>query len=109
MQDFHPYPYNAKNLLLYYEGYENMMHHWNKVFENKILEINYEDLISRPKNVVQNLLNFCGLEWQEECLNYYKNNNNLINTISSQDARKPFYNSSINLWEKYKDSLKEIF
>ena len=109
MQDFHPYSYNAKNLLLYYEGYENMMHHWNKVFENKILEINYEDLISRPKNVVQNLLNFCGLEWQEECLNYYKNNNNLINTISSQDARKPLYNSSINLWKKYKDSLKEIF
>ena len=40
---------------------------------NFIINIKYEDLISNTKTEIQNLLNNCDLNWNNDCLNFYNN------------------------------------
>ena len=50
------------------------MEYWNNLFSKTILNIKYEDVISNPKKKIEELINFCQLDWEEECLNFHKNN-----------------------------------
>ena len=56
------------------------------------------------------IIEFCGLDWEEECLNFHKNKAP-IKTMSTAQARKPLYKSSLNSYEKfspYLETLNEI-
>ena len=61
------------------------------------------------KNIedIKRILKYCELEWEENCLNFY-NNKNPIKTMSTAQARKPIYKSSLSAYEKYRDYLKII-
>ena len=37
------------------------MKFWNKLFDGKILNIKYENLISKPNEKIKELINFCEL------------------------------------------------
>jgi len=53
------------------------------------------------------MLNYCGLEWEESCLDFHKTNRN-NKTASSVQVRRPIYTSSIKLAEKYEEELKPL-
>ena len=56
------------------------------------------------------MVNFCNLNWEEDCLNHTENKTP-IKTVSIVQARKPIYKSSVNLSEeylKYLDFLEKI-
>ena len=54
------------------------------------------------------MINFCNLNWEEECVNFYKNDNP-IKTVSVNQANKPIYKSSINKFNLYEEELKLLF
>ena len=39
----------------------------------KIYDLNYENLVTNSEKEIKNLLKFCELEWDENCLNPEKN------------------------------------
>ena len=84
------------------------MKHWYGLFPNFILNVKYENLISNTENEVKNLLRFCNLDWNDNCLNFY-NNKRPIKTASDIQARNKIYKSSMNSWEKYEKYLKDYF
>ena len=84
------------------------MRHWNNLLPNFIFNINYEDLISEPKNKISELLKFCDLEWSENCLNFSANKRP-IKTASDTQARTEIYKTSINSWKKYEKYLRDPF
>ena len=43
------------------------------------------------------MLSFCDLNWDPECLNFYKNKKTPVQTVSVSQASKPIYKSSVNL------------
>ena len=45
-------------------------------------------IIKDPENEIKKLLNFCDLDFEENCLNFYKNKRP-IKTVSSTQARQP--------------------
>ncbi len=100
--------YNEIELIEYYKLYEEIMNFWDSKFKDKIFHIQYEDLIKDSNNKIKNLIKFCNLEWDENCLNHDKNNMP-IKTLSLNQANKPIYSSSINSSDNYKTYLKEIF
>jgi len=65
--------------------------------------------VSDKENEINKLLKFCDLEWDDNCLNFYKNSKTPIKTVSISQAREPIYKSSVNSNDKYKDYLKEMF
>ena len=84
------------------------MQYWNTLFNKTILNIKYEEIISNSEKKIKELINFCQLEWEEGCLNYY-DNNNPIKTLSVNQANKPIYTSSINKYKSYEDDLNILF
>ena len=76
-------------------------------FDKEIFDLNYEDLINNSENVIKKIINFCGLEWQDKCLEYY-NNKRSIKTVSFSQARKPIYKNSLKGTEKFKSYIAEL-
>jgi len=102
------YSYDLKEIVEYYNLYNDLMKHWYGLFPNFILNVKYENLISNTENEVKNLLRFCNLDWNDNCLNFY-NNKRPIKTASDIQARNKIYKSSMNSWEKYEKYLKDYF
>ena len=100
--------YDQKDLLNFYLNYQSLMEFWAEKIPNFIHDIQYENLINNPKFETENLLKFCNLNWEEDCLNYF-NNKKAIKTVSAPQARKPIYKSSLNSSKNFEVYLKELF
>ena len=46
---------------------------WKSKFGDRIYDINYEDLITNQETEVKKLLKYCELDWDENCMTFYKN------------------------------------
>ena len=55
------------------------------------------------------MLEFCNLDWDENCLNFFKNSKTPIKTASITQARKPIYKTSLKLHEKYNKYFEDFF
>ena len=100
--------YNEDNLINYYKNYKIMMNFWNKLFSRKIYHLEYEKVINNPNNEIKNLIKFCELEWEDNCLNFY-NTKRSIKTLSVSEARKPIYKSSLSSSSNFDSYLKNAF
>ena len=80
---------------------------WNSEFKDQIHNISYENLINDKENEVRKLLKFCGLGWDENCLNPHMNKK-IVATASLAQVRTPVYKSSINKWKNLEDELSEL-
>ncbi len=99
---------NEEELAEYYSIYQDMMKYWNEIFNKTILNVEYEDLIMNSENKIKEIIKYCDLSWENECLNFY-NNNNPIKTISVNQANKPIYKSSINKFKIFEKHLNTLF
>ena len=52
----------------YYGQYQRLMAHWRTLYGADILDFSYESLVEQPATAVHRLLEYCGLEWDERCL-----------------------------------------
>ena len=98
------FTYDQKDLIKYFKEYQNLMEFWNLRFENSILSVEYENLVQNNKSEIHKIIKFCGLEWEESCLSFHKNKTP-IKTMSTAQARKPIYNSSLKSFDKFKEYL----
>ncbi len=100
--------YDQEKLGEYYLLYKEMMEFWNEIFEGEIYNNKYEDLINNKEEKIKEIIKFCGLEWDENCLDHQKNTNP-IKTLSINQANKPIYKTSINSSKFYEDKLSKLF
>ena len=103
----HPYAYNLTELGRYYRLYSNMMCHWHTLFPGGIHDIHYEHLTANQELESQNLLKFCGLQWNEQCLNFYKNDR-VVSTASNFQVRQPIYQNSVGGWRQSTKQLQPL-
>ena len=64
------------------------MHIWNTNFSD-ILNI-HEDIIENLEIHIKEMLNFCGLEFEESCVKFYENNRTVI-TASFDQVEENLY------------------
>ncbi len=103
----HEFAYDLTELGQYYKLYQNLMSHWQTQLPDFMLDIHYEDLVADQEGRTRELLDFCGLDWDESCLSF-QNTKRAVRTASSAQVRRPIYNSSIRLWKKYEKQLRPL-
>ena len=101
------FSYNLRDLAEYYKLYKDIIVFWKKYFPKKIYDLNYESLVTNSEKEIKNLLKFCELEWDENCLNPEKNTR-VIKTISYNQARQPIYKTSLKSYSNYDNYLKDL-
>jgi tetratricopeptide (TPR) repeat protein len=101
------FSYNQKELGKYYNLYSDLINFWTKLLPDQIFNANYEEIVKNQEKQSKDILKFCGLEWEDQCLTFHKNKNP-IKTMSTAQARKPIYKSSINSYEKFSSFLVSL-
>ena len=101
------FSFDQEDLVKFYALYSEMMDFWHKLFPNKIYDISYEELTKNQKKETQKLLNYCELDWDENCLEFHKNVRGVV-TASKAQVRKKMYQGSSEAWKKYESNLKTL-
>ena len=105
---FMNWSYKQDEIVNFYKFYNSLIKFWDQKFPGEIYHIKYEEILSNPENEIKKLINFCDLDWDENCINF-QNNKNPVKTASSLQVRKPLYNSSKNISENYANYLSNMF
>ena len=106
-KDGYPFSYDLNDIGRYYVGYRRLMDHWRQSMPGVIYDISYERLVRDPENESRRLLAACGLEWQRECLEFYRNPT-ATTTASASQVRRPIYDSSLAQWRHYETQLEGL-
>jgi tetratricopeptide (TPR) repeat protein len=101
------FAYDLENLGHYYRQYQDLMAHWREVLPVRLLELDYEHIVEEPEGQIASLLEFCGLEWDDACLEFHKTKRD-VRTASYDQVRKPLYTSSKKKWKKYEKHLDPL-
>lgn len=109
-QDFsegNAFSYDLENCGWFYKQYESLMKHWFEVIDAPIYNNSYERLVANPEEEIRNLLEFCGLECEEPCLQFHRSGR-IIHTASYQQVREPIYQRSVGKWRRYVNHLTPL-
>ncbi len=101
------YTHNLKELGTIYRYYQDLMAHWRSISQIRIFEIEYEYLVSEQESSTRELLEFCGLEWSPECLDFHLSRRP-VRSASSVQVRQPMYRTSVERWKRYEEFLEPL-
>ncbi len=103
-QDF---SYNLEDIGRYYQAYLKLMAHWDKVLPNFVLRVKHEDVVDDLEKQVRRILAFCGLTFEQSCLDFHKTKRS-IKTPSSEQVRQPIYKSATEQWRHFESHLAPL-
>lgn len=101
------YAYDLKSIARHYQHHIELMDHWKNLFPENVHSISYEDLIDAQREQTEKLLTFCGLPWQDACMNFHQTDR-IARTASSHQVRQSLFRKGINRWMPYARHLKEV-
>lgn len=101
------YSYNLDTLARYYIAYERLLDHWHKLLGDRLIEVQYEALVSDQEAQTRRLLDGIGLEFEEACLNFEKNTAPTT-TASSVQVRQKMHTGSVGRWKQYEHRLEPL-
>jgi hypothetical protein len=103
----HPYTDQLSNLGHYYNQYRRLMKFWKSQYDDLIIEVSYEELLTDAESNVIKILKHVGLEWQDSCLKYYENKRT-VSTPSYSQVNQPLYTASMERWRNYAAHIDEL-
>jgi hypothetical protein len=84
-----------------------MMKHWQSLFSDRILEIQYEELVQHQEKQTTQILEFCNLPFHERCMRFWETGRTVL-TLSQDQVRLPMYSSAVNRYEHFGELLDPL-
>jgi len=103
------FTYSLEDIGRYYRSYVELMQHWDSVLPGKILRVQHEDVVEDLEGNVRRILEFCGLPFESQCVEFYKTERS-VRTASSEQVRQPIFKEGLDQWlyfEPWLGPLKE--
>ena len=102
------FAYDLGELGRQYRMYVDLMDHWGRVLpEGSLLDVQYEDLVDNLAPQARRIVDFCGLAWDERCLDFHRTERT-VQTASLTQVRQPIYRSSLERWRRYEKHLAPL-
>jgi predicted Zn-dependent protease len=98
------FTYGVADISRYYRTYLELMRHWDEVLPGRILRVHHEDVVDDLEGSVRRMLDYCGLEFEPACIDFYKNTRS-VRTPSSEQVRQPIFRDGLDQWKKYEPWL----
>ena len=99
---------HKEHLIHRIQQYQRIMQHWRNVIPERFIEVSYQQLVENQQEESRRLIEYIGLEWDENCLQFYQSDR-LIRTASITQVRQPIYKNSISHWKAYQPYLSDLF
>jgi len=103
------FTYSIEDIARYYRTYLQLTRHWDSVLPGKVLRVMHEDVVEDLEGNVRRLLEFCGLEFEPQCIEFHKTVRS-VRTASSEQVRQPISREGLEQWKHYEpwlDPLKQ--
>lgn len=102
------FTYDLTELGRYYADYRRLMQHWRKVLpKNAFLDVSYEELVADTETQAKRIIDYCGLEWDANCLEFHKMERQ-VRTASVTQVRQPIYKTSVERWKRFEKELEPL-
>lgn len=103
----YPHSYDQIEMADHYLAYRKLMAHWHAEFPGRIFDVRYDELVTRPESVIRNVLEFCGLPWQEGMI-AIEERDGTVATASSTQVREPIHQRFVAQWRRYEEQLQPM-
>jgi hypothetical protein len=94
------FTYSIEDIARYYKSYLELMRHWDAMLPGRVLRVWYEDVVADLAGNVRRILEFCGLEFEPACVEFYKLERS-VHTASSEQVRQPIFPEGLLQWRNY--------
>ena len=104
------FTYDLEHVGRYYADYVRLMAHVDAVLPGRVHRVIYERMVDDTEAEVRALLDYCGLEFEPACLEFYRTER-AVRTASSEQVRQPIYREATEEWRAYEPhlgALKEV-
>jgi len=101
------FSYGLEEIGHYYDGYLDLMRHWHKVLPEKVLHVQYEDVVEDLDTQVKRILDYCGLPFHQNCIDFHKTDR-AVRTASSEQVRQPIFKSGLEQWKNFESHLEPL-
>ncbi|MDO8860218.1 sulfotransferase [Haliea sp. E1-2-M8] len=91
----------------FYRQQQRLLEHWQRVFPDNILLVEYEQLVTAPREQLAQVLAFLGLPWNDGCLDFARVRNR-VRTASVTQVREGLYTRSCERWRNYARQLEPL-
>ena len=98
------FTYGLEQIGQYYNDYLDLMEHWDRVLPGKILRVQHEDVVADLEGQVQRLLDYCGLSFEQACVDFH-NTERSVRTPSSEQVRQPIFTTSLEAHKPFEPWL----
>ncbi len=107
LQDGHGFADDLAELGEYYRLYHHLMEHWRQVLPGFVHDLHYEALVTSAREQIEQLLQYCGLPWDDACLAFHRTRRK-VETASNAQVRRPIYRDSVARWRRYEAHLEPL-
>ncbi len=101
------FSYSLEGIAEYYLDYVDVMNHWDKVLPGRVLRVQHEDVIADLDGQVRRILDYCGLEFEQNCVDFHKSKR-AVRTPSAEQVRQPIYKTGMDQWRNYEEFLAPL-
>jgi tetratricopeptide (TPR) repeat protein len=98
------FTYSVDDIARYYRDYLQLMRHWDRALPGRILRVHYEDVVEDLETQVRRLLDFCGLDFEPQCIEFHQTNRS-VRTASSEQVRQALYRDALDHWKHFEPWL----
>lgn len=96
-QDF---SYDLGHIGRFYRDYLRLMDHWDAVLPGRVLRVNNEDVIDDLEGQVRRILDYCGLPFEQSCIEFHRTER-AVRTPSSEQVRRPVNRDGTEVWKNF--------
>jgi tetratricopeptide (TPR) repeat protein len=98
------FTYSIDDIARYYRTYLELMRHWDQVLPGRVLRVYHEDVIDNLEGSVRRLLDFCGLEFEAQCVAFHETKRS-VRTASSEQVRQGIFRGGLDQWTHFEPWL----
>jgi tetratricopeptide (TPR) repeat protein len=101
------FTYSIDDIARYYRTYLELMRHWDQVLPGQVLRVYHEDVIDDLEGSVRRLLDFCGLEFEAQCVAFHETKRS-VRTASSEQVRQGIFRGGLDQWAHFEPWLEPL-
>ena len=101
------FTYSVDDIARYYRTYLELMRHWDEVLPGRVLRVQHEDVVADLEGSVRRILDYCGLEFEQACMDFHKTRRS-VRTPSSEQVRQPIFRDGLDQWTKFEPWLEPL-
>jgi tetratricopeptide (TPR) repeat protein len=101
------FSYDLAHMGQYYADYVRMMAHFDTITPGHVYRVIHEELLENPEREIRGLLDFLGLPFEDNCLNFHQNTR-AVRTASSEQVRRPINRDGVDQWKPYAAHLEPL-